>query len=332
MTLRTWDRIRASEWHKLGTPIEWVRDPVIVIGDEVAQMILDGMKPEFPVCAPPWDDFVIEMQPSPWPLSVSNSETMAEFSGPSTSDFATGVLLSFTNMTDRYKTMPLSARMLEEEGMKLMKAVDEAGGWVVGLEMFADLPGGVLPIYWTALVIGADGAMSPVGTAWSFISQRSVTSPEVDAGREIHVEGKSVHVDGVGDVIGPGDPEWIAVEALMEAGMMVVSMVNCSNVGLDDETPDYPRPERRRLTRKDKPLMSFKRLHIKQHRSHRSDAATEGGDGVAIHIVRGHFKTFTPEKPLLGKYSGTWWWQPSVRGTAPRFSIKDYQVDAEERG
>jgi hypothetical protein len=326
--IRTWDRIRLGEWSKLGRPTEWIRDPVIVIGDEVAQMILDGMKPEFPVCAPPWDDFVIEMQPTPWPISIHEG---GDIDGPLT-ERASGVLLSFTNMTDRWKKMPLSAQVLEEEGMRLMRAVDESGGWVLGLEMFADLPGGVLPIYWTALVIGADGAMVPVGTAWSFISQRSVASPEVDADREIHVEGRNVHVDGVGDVVGPGDPEWIAVEALMEAGMMVVSMVNCSNVGLDDETPSYPRPDRRRLARKDKPLIAFKRLKIKSHMSHRSDSDSESGEGVAIHLVRGHFKTFTEEHPLLGKHVGTYWWLPQVRGTAPRFSIKDYEVDAEERG
>jgi hypothetical protein len=324
MTLRTWDRIRLGEWSKLGRPTEWAREPVVVLGDEVAQMILDGMKPEFPVCAPPWDDFVIEMQPSPWPISISN--------GPDTSslrtEFATGVLLSFTNMTNRYKTMPLSAAVLEEEGMRLMKAVDEAGGWVLGLEMFADLPGGVLPIYWTALVIGADGAMEPVGTAWSFISERSVSSPEVDAGREIHVEGRSIHVDGVGDVVGPGDPEWITVEALMEAGMMVVSMINCSNVGMDDEVPSYPRPARRRLERKDKPLVTFKRLHIKPHKSH-APSGEHGEGGVAVHIVRGHFKTYTEERPLFGKRTGTYWWQPMLRGTENRFVLKDYEVDTE---
>ena len=322
--IRTWDRIRLGEWSKLGRPTEWVRDPVVVLGDEVAQMILDGMKPEFPVCAPPWDDFVIEMQPSPWPITVSNGPTKDDLR----TEFATGVLLSFTNMTNRYKTMPLSAAVLEEEGMRLMRAVDESGGWVLGLEMFADLPGGVLPIYWTAMVIDAGGTMVPVGSAWSFISDRTVTSPGVDAGREIHVEGGSVHVDQIGDVVDLEDPEWTTIQALMEAGMMVVSMINCSNIGLDDETPSYPRPERRRLERKDKPLVVFKRLHIKPHKSH-APSGEHGEGGVAVHIVRGHFKTYTAEKPLLGKHIGTYWWQPMLRGTEQRFVLKDYEVDTD---
>jgi hypothetical protein len=28
-------------------------------------------------------------------------------------------------------------------------------------------------------------------------------------------------------------------------------------------------------------------------------------------MKRGHFKTFTEERPLFGKYTGTWWWEPA---------------------
>ena len=347
MTLRTWDRIRAGEWNKLARPIEWVRDPVVVLGDEVAQMILDGMKPEFPVCAPPWDDFVIEMQPSPWPISVTDQrdgkhlviptrlkptdtkESIEEVEAESgwDTDFATGVLLSFTNMTERYMKMPFLGitDRVTKDGIELMKAVHEAGGWILGLEMFADLPGGVLPIYWTAVVISSDGSMSPMGSAWSFISQRTVQIADREG--ELHVHESDVHVEGVGDVIGPPDPEWVCVEALLEAGMMVVSMINCSNVGMDDETPSYPRPARRRLERKGKPLVTFKRLHIKPHKSHAPSGEHIGG-GVAIHIARGHFKTYTAERPLLGKHVGTYWWNAELRGTDQKsYVIKDYEVE-----
>lgn len=318
--MRTWDRIRLGEFHKLAVRTEWNREPVIVLGDEVAQMILDGMKPEYPVCAPPWDDFVIEMQPSPWPI------TLAAAGGPA--DLASGVLLSFTNMTERYLENPFPfdldmASTTISEGQRLLKDVHARGGWVLGLEMFADLPGGVLPIYWTAVLIDADGSMTPLGSAWSFMSQRSVDREDhVDRGSEL-----DEWLGAEGDAVFSKDPEWIAVEALLEAGMMVVSMVNCSNIGLDDETPAYDRHERRRLSRKDKPALVFKRLHIKQHTSRRSDGKPGGEGGVAIHLVRGHFKTFTPERPLLGKHVGTYWWQPMLRGTEQRIVLKDYAVD-----
>lgn len=33
-----------------------------------------------------------------------------------------------------------------------------------------------------------------------------------------------------------------------------------------------------------------------------------------VHLCRGHFKEYTPEHPLFGRYTGLYWWQPHVRG------------------
>jgi len=48
-----------------------------------------------------------------------------------------------------------------------------------------------------------------------------------------------------------------------------------------------------------------------------------------IHLCRGHFKEYTKEKPLFGKYTGTYWWQPTMRGNKKKGVIhKDYEVVA----
>lgn len=48
---------------------------------------------------------------------------------------------------------------------------------------------------------------------------------------------------------------------------------------------------------------------------------------VPLHLCRGHFKTFTAEKPLLGKHTGQYWWQPHVRGDEKNGTIKkDYRI------
>jgi hypothetical protein len=51
-----------------------------------------------------------------------------------------------------------------------------------------------------------------------------------------------------------------------------------------------------------------------------------------LHSVRGHFKRYTAEAPLLGRYVGTWWWHPFMRGDETFGEIvKDYKiVPAEE--
>jgi hypothetical protein len=49
----------------------------------------------------------------------------------------------------------------------------------------------------------------------------------------------------------------------------------------------------------------------------------------ALHACRGHFKTFTPDAPLLGKHVGTYWWEPHLRGSKEHgVVLKDYRVSA----
>jgi hypothetical protein len=281
--------------------IEWAREPVVVIGDEIAQMVLDGMEPEHPVCAPPWDDFIIEMNPSPWNFSFGPEHALEQ---------ATAVLLSFSVMTaqtidgmfNRLSRRGLIEQEMATEGEQLMRDIRDSGGWVLAVEMFADLPSGVMPCFWTAVLVNPDGTLSePYQKVLDLISNRIVDEPD--------------------------DPANAVLDSWLDTALMVVSMVNCSNVGLDDETPSYPRPARRRLARKGKPLVTFKRLHIKPYKSH-APSGEHGEGGVAVHIVRGHFKTYTEERPLFGKRTGTYWWQPMLRGTENRFVLKDYEVDS----
>jgi hypothetical protein len=51
--------------------------------------------------------------------------------------------------------------------------------------------------------------------------------------------------------------------------------------------------------------------------------------GLALHLMRGHFKTFTPDNPLFGKRVGAFWWDPIVRGHAANgVRVKDYRMHA----
>jgi hypothetical protein len=46
-----------------------------------------------------------------------------------------------------------------------------------------------------------------------------------------------------------------------------------------------------------------------------------------VHLCRGHFKEYTKEHPLFGKYAGLYWWEPSVRGqNRDGIVMKDYSV------
>jgi len=48
---------------------------------------------------------------------------------------------------------------------------------------------------------------------------------------------------------------------------------------------------------------------------------------TAHHLVRGHFATYSPEKPLFGKYVGTYWREAHTRGSKDAGEVaKDYEV------
>ena len=108
--------------------------------------------------------------------------------------------------------------------------------------------------------------------------------------------------------------------------MAALTFMNCRNVEMRDalSTKEKRAFERRRGC---KPA----RYHVLDIKGVRSRAGT-GSPGpvslsTALHWCRGHFKTFTGERPMFGKLSGRYWWTPQVRGDhAAGLVTKDYRV------
>ena len=66
----------------------------------------------------------------------------------------------------------------------------------------------------------------------------------------------------------------------------------------------------------------------KIERDSQSDAANQE---LSYHFCRGHFKRYTTEKPLFGKYTGDFWWQQHARGSIKAGIVtKDYNVNQPE--
>lgn len=69
------------------------------------------------------------------------------------------------------------------------------------------------------------------------------------------------------------------------------------------------------------PGMSVERGKVTKQQAAANEAA------IRLHRVRGHFKSFTKEAPLLGKHVGKYWWNPAVRGNARHGKVKqDYRI------
>src|SRR5262249_60217747 len=116
--------------------------------------------------------------------------------------------------------------------------------------------------------------------------------------------------------------------ALVFPALLTLSILNCKTVGT--RTTEPTSEENRRYTRRNNnpPLRSFKTLDIRPMREvlRREGGSEAVGVKRALHVCRGHFAVYD-EKPLFGKYRGTFWVPNHLRGTPERGAVeKDYRV------
>jgi len=113
----------------------------------------------------------------------------------------------------------------------------------------------------------------------------------------------------------------------LNAGFMALNLMNCRNVTTRERGPAFTRSGREK--RQGVPGVRFHTIqlpgmsarYVHGRRMSREDART-----MAAHRVRGHFKTYTAEAPLLGKHVGTYWWGWNVRGNPSHGEVvSDYK-------
>lgn len=110
--------------------------------------------------------------------------------------------------------------------------------------------------------------------------------------------------------------------------LFAVSLMHCKNVKVRPVDP----PERLSKKHERKTGKPLTRYHVLEIAPMRRILDTEGeaqtkGLSHALHICRGHFKTFTEDAPLFGKRVGTYWWPAHVRGNADEGVVeKDYRI------
>jgi len=120
----------------------------------------------------------------------------------------------------------------------------------------------------------------------------------------------------------------IDFEHMLASYVTAMALLSCKNITTERVAPP-PRLQTRRQQKGDLPLVSYHILKVggvggPSRRT--GSSASGGGAPLALHWVRGHFKTFTAEKPLLGRAVGTYWWGPHTAGKADRVVHKDYRL------
>jgi len=103
-------------------------------------------------------------------------------------------------------------------------------------------------------------------------------------------------------------------------------LLNCKNIEKHRIKPPEKLNKKRRKNKKP-PLFSYYVLRVSQPAKQPKGQGSFAGQLNRIHFCRGHFKEYTAESPLFGKYTGLYWWQPHIRGDKERgMVLKDYEV------
>lgn len=124
-----------------------------------------------------------------------------------------------------------------------------------------------------------------------------------------------------------GEAAFHGMAHICRAAYITIGLMNCKNVTTTET--DKGGPKRSRSRRKRSPRLTYRTINIPGYQSAPSTASAkrDGEPSVAVHRVRGHFKTFTAEKPLMGRHVGTYWWGWQVRGSAKNGAVvSDYKV------
>jgi hypothetical protein len=109
--------------------------------------------------------------------------------------------------------------------------------------------------------------------------------------------------------------------------LSALGLINTKNVEmLAHEPPE--KVNRKRIKSGKHPYTRFYTLKINPINKHKIAETNfhENQGLMSLHLCRGHFKNYD-EKPLFGKYRGTYWWSPIVRGNKENgVIVKDYEL------
>ncbi len=195
-----------------------------------------------------------------------------------------------------------------------LRPEDEGAHWLLGLSVIVEWDKGdpVGPLIRYRVPVASDGT-------WV---RRADGTPELGAAFPA-------------DTPPGGSEEFVAAESGLKffimAPLLAISFMHARNAELRLTEP----PER--LARawgkrhRARPLRRYYVLDVEPLRRRLDSEGQAQSRGLrhALHVCRGHFKTYTEDAPLLGRHVGTYWWPAVVRGRATEGRVeKDYRVGA----
>lgn len=205
----------------------------------------------------------------------------------------------------------------------------EDGGWVVDTEgcwLFGGTVANCACLHFTVLPNGAVDVASVTEERINYVSPSDIAAYREDPLYRTTPEYRSA-VDTLAAM--STNPRGLSSSWLwMLPAFLAISFMHCKNVGM--EPSPVSQFENRAWKAKHRfPLLRYERVVIEPMRKvlHREGGVGEHGLRKALHICRGHFATYTEERPLFGRVTGTFWKAQHLRGTAESGAVvKDYSV------
>jgi hypothetical protein len=106
-------------------------------------------------------------------------------------------------------------------------------------------------------------------------------------------------------------------------------LIGCRNIATEIHRPGAGLLKKRRRSGRTPPF-TYHTLVIRPTGKHQESIPKHLWEN-RIHLCRGHFKTYTEDKPLFGRMTGRYWWQPCVKGrNKDGVVMKDYRIEEPE--
>lgn len=133
---------------------------------------------------------------------------------------------------------------------------------------------------------------------------------------EMDARGSLVYDDDAFKGLGGEDEKLSGINAWMTPAYLTLGWLNCRNVVTDDVAINA-RVAAKRERRGQPRGLDYKRIVLDEG-TRRALTVNRDAEqrGNRLHIVRGHIKHYTAERPLFGKLTGNYWWHQQMRGDA----------------
>lgn len=124
--------------------------------------------------------------------------------------------------------------------------------------------------------------------------------------------------------------EALGANICAQKALFALSLMHCRNV--KTELSNYqPKARHRRHSDRNRPPIEYHVITLPTPRRNNNGGGQGEATGtVKLHAARGHFKTYTAEKPLMGQHVGTYYWGWQMRGNPTKGEIlSSYKVGAD---